>query len=126
MQVRADDIAIHAFTPSDGSESAAVKVVHRQSGKEAVNESTASPRDNLRLALLDLIGELNPSPEEIPPPAIVLFDRVRVNLPQSFHDGEVKDLTWDYTRAEWRYFVECSESKVTNWYVAADLVHRQD
>ena len=121
MQIRADDIAIHAFTPSDGSESAAIKVVHRQSRKEMVNDSTNSPRTNLRHAVLDLIMEMNPSPEQISAPVIVLFDRVRVNLPQSFHEGQVTDLTWDYTCSEWKYYVECSENKVTNWYVAADL-----
>lgn len=121
MQIRADDIAIHAFTPSDGSESAAIKVVHRQSGKEVINDSTPAQRTNLRHAVLELVMGMNPSPDQICAPLILLFDRVRVNLAQSFHDGQVMDLTWDYKRAEWKYFVECNESKVTNWYVAADL-----
>ncbi len=121
MQIRADDIAIHAFTPSDGSESAAIKVVHRHTRKEVINNSTPAQRTNLRHALLELVKEMNPSPEQIRPPMFLLFDRVRVNLPQSFHDGQVNDQTWDYKRSEWKYFVECSESKVTNWYVGADL-----
>lgn len=126
MQIRSDDIVIHAFTPSDGSESAAIKIVHRKSGKEIVNDSTASKRDNFRHAMLDLVQAINPSPNEITTPELILYDEVRVRLPQTFHDGKVTDLTWDYTSLEWRYFVECSESKVTNWYVMADLQLRDE
>lgn len=121
MQIRADDILIHAFTPSDGSESAAIKVVHRQSGAEIINDATDSPRENLRGALMELVMAMNPAPDQITAPTFALFDHVRVNLPQSIHQGDVRDLTWDYTRSEWKYFVQCPETKVTNWYVAADL-----
>ena len=121
MQIRADDIAIHAFTPSDGSESAAIKVIHRQSGKEVVNDETESQRSNLRNAVGELIKVLNPNPEQIYDPELVLFDHVRVNLPESFHHGDINDLTWDYTSSEWRFFVECGEHRVSNWYVVADL-----
>ncbi len=121
MQIRSEDIAIHAFTPSDGSPSAAIKVVHRHSGKEIVNDVTPSQHANLRNAMIELIKVMNPVPEQIPAPAFVPFDRVRVRLPKTFHDGEVRDLTWDFTREEWNYFVECSEQKVSNRYVDADL-----
>ncbi len=121
VQIRSDDITIQLFSPYDGSESAAIKVVHRHSGKEVVNDSTLSQRDNLRHAMRELVGLINPDPDSIVMPELTLFDRVKVQLPQSVHDGEVRDLSWDYTRAEWKYFVECSAPKVTNWYVRADL-----
>ncbi len=126
VQIRSDEIAIHAFTPSDGSESAAIKVIHRPSGKEAVNDTTESQLTNLRKAVGDLVASMNPHPDQISAPELVLFDRVRVNLPQSIHDGEINDMTWDYTRSEWKFFVECSEHKVSNWYVLADLNLRED
>jgi len=117
----AEDIAIQLFTPDDGSESAAIKVVHRTSHKEAVNNDTVSQRDNLRRAVKQLIASMNPNPEHIPPPSFLLFDRVRVKLPQSTHDGRVVRVSWDFPRSEWRYFVECPKQVVTGWYVAADL-----
>ncbi len=121
MQLRADDLAVHVFTPSDGSESAAIKVVHRPSGKESINDATECQIKNLRLAITTLLTAMNPHPEQIYPPEMILFDHVRVNLPESFHDGDIKDMSWDYTSSEWRFFVECTETKVTNWYVVADL-----
>ena len=126
MQIRSEDIAIHAFTPSDGSPSAAIKVVHRQTGKEVVNDASESQRTNLRNAIRDLVKAMNPSPEQIRPPELVLFDQVRVNLPNTFHQGEITDLTWDFTRGEWNYFVECSEKKVSDRYVVADLELQED
>lgn len=121
MQLIAEDIAIHLFTPDDGSESAAIKVVHRTNHQEAVNNDTESQRDNLRGALKQLIASMNPNPDHIPPPQLLLFDRVRVNLPQSTHDGQVVRVSWDFPRLEWRYFVECPQQVVTGWYVEADL-----
>lgn len=126
VQIRSEDIVVKAFTPSDGSVSAAIKVVHRPSGKEAVNSSTDSQRANLRNAILDLIMSLNPAPDQIRPPSLLPFDHVRVNLVSTFHDGEITDLTWDFPRTEWKYFVECSEQKVTNRYVDADLQLLED
>jgi hypothetical protein len=121
VQVRADDIAISEFTPSDGSPSAAIKVVHRPSGKESVNNATQSQLSNLRGAIVDLLRQLNPSPDQIKAPAMVLLDEVRIHLPESVHEGFIRDLTWDYTAAQWKYFVSCGESRVDNWYVGADL-----
>ncbi len=121
MHLIAEDIAIQLFTPDDGSESAAIKVVHRTSKKEAVNNDTVSQRDNLRRALLQLIASMNPNPDHISPPQFLLFDKVRVSLPQSAHDGQVVRVSWDFPRSEWRYFVECPKHVVTGWYVAADL-----
>ena len=121
MQLLSSDIAIHAFTPDDGSESAAIKVVHRTAREEIVNNETPSQRENLRRALMQLIAATNPNPEHIPPPTLILFDRVRVNLPESVHEGEVSRLSWDFTRGEWKFFVDCPNHLVSSWYVLADL-----
>ena len=121
MQLRSDDIAVHAFSPSDGSPSAAVKVTHRPSGKETVDDSTRSQRTNFRAALFELVSVMNPSPEVIEAPDLVLFDEVRIKLPESIHRGTITDMTWDYTGAQWRFFVESGDSKVSNHYVLGDL-----
>lgn len=121
MQLLAEDISIHLFAPDDGTESAAIKVVHRTNHKQFVNNDTLSKRENLRRALRQMIAALNPNPDHIPLPPLLLFDRVRVNLPQSTHDGQVVRINWDFPRSEWRYFVECPKEVVSDWYVAADL-----
>lgn len=121
MQLSNTDILIHAFTPDDGSESAAVKVSHKTMREEVVNNETISPRHNLRLALFQLVEKMNPNPANIPNPRLVPFDHVQVNLPQSVHEGEVTRLSWDFPRREWRYFVECPNRAVSTWYVLADL-----
>lgn len=126
MQIRSEDVLIQAFTPSDGSPSAAIKVVHRQSGKEVVNTDTDSQRTNLRHALLDLVLAMNPTPDQIRPSELTLFDHVSVRLSNTVHQGEITDLTWDFTQAEWTYFVECGAKKVTDRYVAADLELQED
>jgi hypothetical protein len=121
VQLLATDIEIHAFTPDDGTESAAIKVVHRTERQEVVNNETDSQSVNLRRALQRLVATMNPNPDHIPLPKLTLFDPVRVKLPESVHDGEIARISWDYTREEWKYFVECPNQNVSTWYVAADL-----
>ena len=121
VQLLATDIAIHAFTPDDGTESAAIKVVHRTAHEEVVNNETPSQRENLRRALAQLVASMNPNPDHIPAPKLILFDRVRVRLPESVHEGEVARISWDFTRGEWKFYVECPNHLVSTWYVLADL-----
>ncbi|MCG8652215.1 MAG: hypothetical protein MI861_20415, partial [Pirellulales bacterium] len=121
MQIRSEDIVIHAFTPSDGSVSAAIKVVHRPSGKEIISDASDSQWGNLRSAMRELIDAMNPNPEQIESPKLLPFDQVRVNLPKTFHQGQIMDLTWDYTCSQWKYYVQCGEQRVSNRYVLADL-----
>jgi hypothetical protein len=122
VQLLADEIAIHAFIPDDGSESAAVKITHRTSQHEVINHDTNSQWHNFRHGLFALIASINPNPDHIPPPKLVLFDHVRVNLPQSVHEGQITRLSWDYARSEWQYFVQCPKEVVSTWYIAADLL----
>ncbi len=126
MQIRAEDIVIHSFTPSDGSSSSAIKILHRPSHEEVVNDSTESEVVNLRSAILELIASMNPTPDTIPPPPLLPFDRVRVILPGSYQVGEVADLTWDYPRSEWNYFVRCGDKRASHDYVIEDLELRDD
>ncbi|MGI9471132.1 MAG: hypothetical protein ACR2NZ_06360 [Rubripirellula sp.] len=121
MQVSSEEIAIHDFTPDDGSESAAIKVVHRTSQQEALHDETPSQLENLRRAMIDLMKTLNPNPDHIKPAKLVMFDRVRVQLPQSVHEGRITKLSWDFTSSEWKYFVDCPNDVVSAWYVIADL-----
>lgn len=121
MQLLASDILIHAFTPDDGSSSAAIKIVHRTGRQEVINHDTDSQRENLRRAVLAMVAKLNPNPELIPPPALLLFEQVRVHLPQSVHEGQIARISWDFARGEWTYFVECASPLVSTWYVQADL-----
>ena len=121
VQLLAQDIAIHAFTPSDGSESAAIKVIHRTSQQQAVNDDTPSQVDNLRHALAQLIASMNPNPDHIPAPDLLLFDKVQINLPQSTHEGEITKISWDFTCNEWKFFIESSKDVVSAWYVSPDL-----
>ena len=126
MELIADDIAIHVFVPDDGSESAAVKVVHRPSQQEVVNDESASQRDNMRTGLFDLIQLINPNPDHIRRPKLLLFDPVSVRLPDTVHDGEITRLAWDFVSKEWKYYVQCSQRAVTQWYFAADLERLDD
>lgn len=121
MQVAVDDFLIHAFDPSDGSESDAIRVVHKSSRHEVISNEDVSQWHNCRRALIQLCAAMNPNPDHIPPPKLMLFDHVRVSLPQSVHEGQVTKLSWDFTRAEWQYFVQCPVHAVTTWYISADL-----
>ncbi len=121
MHLLADDILIHAFTPDDGSQSAAIKIAHRTSRQEVVNRDTGSQVENCRRALQQLVASMNPNPEHIPAPKLILFDQVRVRLPESVHEGKIQRISWDFPRNEWKFFVECPKQVVSNWYVAADL-----
>lgn len=121
MQLLAQEISIHAYSPDDGSDSAAIKVLHRTSRQEAISNDTDSQWHNFRRALQALIAQMNPNPDHIPPPRLILFDQVRVNLPQSVHEGKITKLSWDFARTEWQYFVECPNAAVSTWYILADL-----
>jgi hypothetical protein len=126
VHLLAEDIVVHAFTPDDGSQSNAIKVVHRTSRQEVVNADTNSQKENLRRALHRLIESMNPNPEHIPRPKLLLFDRVQVNLPESVHGGQIAQISWDFPRNEWEYYVECPQAVVSTWYVAADLELLED
>jgi hypothetical protein len=126
MELIADDIAIHVFVPDDGSESAAIKVVHRPSHQEVVNGETVSQRNNMRTGLFELIQLINPNPDHILKPRFVLFDPVSVRLPDTVHDGEITRLAWDFVSKEWKYYVQCPQRAVTQWYFAADLERLDD
>ena len=121
MELIANDIAIHLFVPDDGSESARVKVVHRPSHQEVVNQDSDIQRQNLRSGLFELISLINPSPNQIRKPRFVLYDAVSVRLPDTVHDGEITRLAWDFVSKEWKYYVQCPQRAVTQWYFAADL-----
>jgi len=121
MQLLAHEISIHALTPYDGSTSAAIKVVHRTLRDEATNDDTASQKENLRRAVRQLIQSMNPNPEHITIPSLVIFDSVQVQLPESYHDGRIERIRWDFTRREWKYFVACHRKFVSAWYELADL-----
>jgi hypothetical protein len=67
------------------------------------------------------MAKMNLHPDHIPQPMLMIFDHVRVNLPQSIHEGQVTRLSWDFTRGEWQYFVQCPKEVVSTWYIGADL-----
>jgi len=121
MQLISQEIAIHAFTPYDGSLSTAIKVVHRTSRQEAMNDETPSQIENLRRAMLELLNLMNPNPDHIKVPKLMIYDVVRVRLPDSFQDGRIDKLAWDFKRRDWKYYVECKLRVVSAWYERADL-----
>lgn len=126
MQLLAEEISIQAFTPSDGTESAAIKVIHRTSQQQVVNDDTPSQVDNLRAALGQLVKSMNPNPDNIPQPSFLPFDKVKISLPQTTHEGEVTRISWDFTCSEWKFYVESTKEVVTAWYVAPDLQLLED
>jgi anti-sigma factor ChrR (cupin superfamily) len=126
MQLTNDEIIIHAYTPDDGSESSAVKVVHRTGRESAMNNDTPSQVDNLRNALQQLCSMLNPNPDHIPPPELLPFDKVQINLPESAQRGEVTKISWDFPGSEWRFFVQSPKEVASNWYILADLELREE
>lgn len=121
MQLMSQEIAIHSLTPYDGSTSAAIKVVHRATRKEATNDETPSQTENLRRAIRELLYLMNPNPDHIAIPKLMIFDAVRVRLPDSFHDGHIEKIAWDFKRRDWKYFVQCHRKVVSSWYELADL-----
>jgi hypothetical protein len=126
MQLLSQDLAVHAFTPADGSQSAAIKLVHRVTQQQVVVDQTPSQVDNLRKAIKKLITSMNPNPDLIPLPDLLPFDKVKISLPQTTHDGEITKINWDFKTNEWKYYVESPKEVVTNWYVAADLQLRDN
>lgn len=121
MQLMAQELAIHSLTPYDGSKSAAIKVVHRTSREEAENCDTPLQTENLRRAVLALMQKMNPNPDHIKAPKLVIYDTVRVRLPDSFQDGRIDRVAWDFKRKEWKYYVACKHAVASAWYEAADL-----
>ncbi len=121
MQLIAQELAIHSLMPYDGTQSAAIKVVHRTSREEAENNDTPLQRENLRRAILGLLQKMNPNPDHIKIPKLVIYDTVRVRLPDSFQDGSIDRVAWDFKRKEWKYYVACKQTVASSWYEAADL-----
>lgn len=121
MEIRASDLLIKLFEPDDQSESAIIKLQHRPSQVEVINGETVSQRENLRRSVHELIDKMNPKPDKIMQPRFVLFDQVKVHMPDTIHDGEVARQTWDFTSSQWKYFVDCHHSHVNAWYFSADL-----
>jgi hypothetical protein len=121
MQLIAQELVIHSLTPYDGTQSAAVRVVHRTSREEAENGETPVQTENLRRAILALLRKMNPNPDHIKNPSLVIFDIVQVRLPNSYQDGRIERVAWDFKRKEWKYFVECKQTVASTWYEAADL-----
>ena len=121
MQLIAQELAIHSLTPYDGTKSPAIKVVHRTSREEAVNNDTALQTENLRRAILALLEKMNPNPDHIKLPKLVIYDTVRVRLPDSFQDGRIDRVAWDFKRKEWKYYAACKNTVASAWYEAADL-----
>ena len=75
---------------------------------------------------MQLVDSMNPNPEHIPSPNLLLFDRVQVNLPTSVHHGQIIRISWDFPRSEWKYYVACPAHGVSTWYVDADLALLDD
>ena len=121
MQLIAQELAIHSLMPYDGTKSPAIKVVHRTSREEAVNNDTAVQTENLRRAILALLEKMNPNPDHIKLPKLVIYDTVRVRLPDSFQDGRIDRIAWDFKRKEWKYYAACKNTVASAWYEAADL-----
>ena len=121
MQLMAQELAIHTLTRYDGSQSAAIKVVHRTSREEAESSESAIQTANLRQAILQLLQKMNPNPDHITIPSLVIFDTVRVRLPESYEDGRIDRVAWDFKRKEWKYYVECKRAVASAWYELADL-----
>lgn len=121
MELIGEDVAVYRYVPDDGSDSAAIRLRHRTSREQVINQDTTSRWHNFRRALIELVNRMNPNPGQIPSPERILFDRVRVNLPQSVHEGQVIRISWNFKRSEWQYFVQCPKEVVSAWYTAADL-----
>ncbi len=121
MELYSDDILIKLFEPEDGSDAVAVKVKHRTSRSEATNAETPSQLENLRRALRDLVAKENPNPKLIKPSTFLLFDHVKVFMPESIHLGEINRQAWDFKTSQWRYYVDCHSDHVNGWYHSADL-----
>ena len=64
---------------------------------------------------------MNPNPDHIKAPSLMMFDHVRILLPQSVHEGRITKLSWDFTTSEWKYYAECRNNVVSAWYDVADL-----
>ena len=64
MQLFAQELAIHCLTPYDGTLSAAIKIVHRTSREEAESSETPVQTENLRRAILALLRQMNPNPDQ--------------------------------------------------------------
>ena len=121
MQLIAQELAIHSLMPYDGTKSSAIKVVHRTSREEAENNDTPLQTENLRRAILLLLQKMNPNPDHIKNPKLVIYDTVRVRSPDSFQDGRIDRIAWDFKRKEWNYYVTCKNTIASTWYEAADL-----
>jgi hypothetical protein len=121
MELIADDISVFLFVPDDGSNSTAVKVVHRPSHRQVIEGASGSQCENFRQGLFELMQLLNPNPDQIRVPRFAPFDLVTVKLPETVHDGKITRLAWDFVSKEWKYYVQCPQRAVTQWYFAADL-----
>ncbi len=121
MELGSHEVVIHRFVPNDGNNCSAVKVVHKTSRSEVLNDDTVSQRENLRRAMTILCNKINPNPAHIESPRYMMFDHVKVRLPQSFHEGDIVKIHWDFTPSRWKYYVDCHNEHISAWYDADDL-----
>ncbi|QDT04747.1 hypothetical protein K227x_31420 [Rubripirellula lacrimiformis] len=121
MHLVSKDILIHRFVPDDGAPTAAVRVTHRTERKDAICNATISPHDNLRTAMAELVEKLNPHPDHIGRPKLLMFDEVTLKLPESTQDGLITEMLWNFTRSQWQYFVKCRNDHASGVYDFADL-----
>lgn len=121
MELRSEDCRVKLFHPADGTESAAIKLHHRQTRSDVVVDEEASRLKNLRLAVGRLVDRLNPNPDHITKPTYHLFDRVQVHLPSSTQSGHVSRMMWDFRIKRWKYYVDSPNKHVNQFFDAADL-----
>ena len=121
MELSAKDVLIKLFEPDDGSESSAIKLLHKTSRTEVVNDDTPSQRENLRRAARQMLTLMNPNPGRIEESRYILFDSVKLHMPESIHSGEITGQTWDFKRSQWSYFIDCHNPHVDAWYNEADI-----
>ena len=126
MHLNVDELRVFAYEPEDGTTSAAIKLSHRHSQSEIVRMDTASPRENLRAALEELVEKTNPNPAKITTPSFYPFDLVEVTLPESFQDGVVSKIDFDFHTLRWKYTVNCNLSHASGDFDAADLSRLED
>ena len=121
MELGSHEVVIHRFVPDDENDCAAVRVTHKASRTQVINDDTVSQRENLRRAMTILCEKINPNPAHIEPPGYMMFDQVKVRLPDSLHEGEITKILWDFTPSRWKYYVDCHNDHLSRWYDADDL-----
>ena len=121
MHLKLDELRVYRFEPEDGTESAAMKVVHRPSQTIVVHDDSDRPVDNLRGALAQLVAEITTNPKLVTKPDFYPADRVTVRLPDSFQEGDVTAIEFNFRTRRWKYDVECRMHTASGSYDSADL-----